>query len=463
MKNFLSGICFVLSIPQLFAQPQANRWYFGVLAGLDFSSGSPQPLSSGVLNTNEGCTAICDPQGNFLFYTDGVTVWNKSHIPMPNGSGLLAGTSSSQAALIVPQPGSSTLYYIFTTDETGGGNGFRYSVVDMSLQGGNGDVLPNLKNVLILGNVTEKLTAVLHSNNIDYWIAVHEWGSDAFYTYQLTSAGLQPPVISNTGIVHSNSAIQNTYGQMKFSPCGNKLAAAIGYQDTIQVFDFNTSTGIVSNPLTLPFQDHVYGVEFSHDAQMLYVTTYDASGTLLQFNLSSGIPATIIASSFPLSTQPDLYALQIGPDSNIYAAQSWSPYLAVINDPQQSGLAANFNLQGVLLDPSGMGITSALGLPGFVQSYFRVESSCTTVGLTENAKHNEVSLFPNPSSGEFILDLNNEYIRSITITDASGRIIESIQDVTDRISFGEDWSPGFYNIQVITGDHIYNLSAVKSQ
>jgi DNA-binding beta-propeller fold protein YncE len=250
---------------------------------------------------------------------------------------------------------------------------------------------------------------------------------------------------------------------MKFSPCGNKLAAAIGYQDTVQVFDFDVSTGIISNPLTIAFQDHVYGVEFSHDAQMLYVTTYDASGTLVQFDLSSGIPATIIASSFPLSTQPDLYALQIGPDSNIYAANSWSPFLAVINDPQQSGLAANFVLQGVLLDPSGNGITSALGLPGFVQSYFRVESSCTTVGLSDEIKYNEVSLFPNPSSDEFILDLKNELIRSLIITDASGRVIENIKEVAYRISIGSDWSPGFYRIHVLTDDHIYNLSAVKAQ
>jgi len=79
----------------------------------------------------------------------------------------------------VPQPGSATLYYIFTLDEIWGPNGFRYSIVDMSLQGGNGGVT-NSKNVLIQNTVTEKLTAVKKSNGTDYWIAIHEWGTNAF-------------------------------------------------------------------------------------------------------------------------------------------------------------------------------------------------------------------------------------------------------------------------------------------
>jgi hypothetical protein len=466
-KNALNFTLFVLLIllsVRLNAQQEANRWYFGVLAGLDFNGGAPQPLSSGVLNTNEGCAAICDAAGNFLFYTDGVTIWNKNHVPMPNGTGLLAGTSSTQAALIVPQPGSTTLYYVFTTDEIGGANGFRYSVVDMSLQSGNGDVVPNMKNILVLGNVTEKLTAVLQANETDYWIAVHEWGSDAFYVYPLTSAGLQAPVISNTGIIHSDSIIQNTYGQMKFSPCGNKLAAAIGYQDTIEVFDFDVASGVVSNPVTIPFQDHVYGVEFSQNAQKLYATTYQAAATLVQFDLSSGVPATIINSAVPLSTQPDLYALQMGPDGKIYLASSWSPYLAVINDPDQTGLAANFNLQGVLLDPSGNGITSALGLPGFVQSYFRILSTCETVGLASTNGRSGVNIFPNPFSSSFRIETQNELILKVNVTDAAGRnLIQSEENKTETADFGSGWTPGFYTINVVTDRGSYNLHVVKSE
>ena len=118
------------------AQKEADKWFFGNFAGLDFSSGVPASLNGSAIYTNEGCSSISDVAGNLLFYTDGITVWNQQHQIMPNGTGLLGASSCTQAALIVPQPGSTTLYYLFTNDEYGGPNGFCYSIVDMSLQGG---------------------------------------------------------------------------------------------------------------------------------------------------------------------------------------------------------------------------------------------------------------------------------------------------------------------------------------
>ena len=133
-------------------------------------------------------------------------------------------------------------------DEIGGPNGFRYSIVDMTLDGGNGDVDVNNKNIPVLTPVTEKLTAMKQLPSGDYWIAVHEWGTDAFYVYSLTQLGLQPfPVVSTTGIVHNMSAIQNTYGNMKFSPCGDRIAAAIGYQDTVEIFNGKEGNSYVSS------------------------------------------------------------------------------------------------------------------------------------------------------------------------------------------------------------------------
>src|SRR5260221_2440511 len=181
MKKFLFAFLFVSSLAS--AQHRADKWYFGVLAALDFTGGSPVSITPSSINTNEGCSSISDTLGNLLFYTDGVTVWNRNHSPMPNGTGLMGGISATQSALIVPLPGSNTLYYIFTVGENTDTTGFRYSEVDMTLDAGNGDVTAN-KNIFILDHVTEKLTSVQHNNGTDYWVAVHQWGSDAFYVYQ---------------------------------------------------------------------------------------------------------------------------------------------------------------------------------------------------------------------------------------------------------------------------------------
>ncbi|MBP9882859.1 MAG: hypothetical protein KBF32_05630, partial [Chitinophagales bacterium] len=146
MKNFIL-LCVLITPSFLLSAQQADNWYFGVFAGLNFSTSAPVVLTDGQVNTPEGCAAVSDTAGSLLFYTDGITVWNNQHLPMPNGTGLLAGSSCTQAALIAMQPGSSSLYYVFTLDEIGGPFGFRYSIVDMSLQSGLGDVIE--KNILI--------------------------------------------------------------------------------------------------------------------------------------------------------------------------------------------------------------------------------------------------------------------------------------------------------------------------
>src|SRR5580765_2825219 len=81
-----------------FAQHQADNWFFGTYAGLDFSSGSPVAVSTGALTTTEGCSTISDAQGNLLFYTNGVSVWNRNNQIMPNGDSLNGDISSTQSA-----------------------------------------------------------------------------------------------------------------------------------------------------------------------------------------------------------------------------------------------------------------------------------------------------------------------------------------------------------------------------
>src|SRR5690349_5705120 len=100
-------ICLVsISGYSCFGQGEANKWLFGNGGGLDFNTGSPVPFAGGQINTTEGSASVSDAAGNLLFYTDGITVWDRTHAMMPNGFGLLGGVSSSQSAMIVLLPGS---------------------------------------------------------------------------------------------------------------------------------------------------------------------------------------------------------------------------------------------------------------------------------------------------------------------------------------------------------------------
>ena len=130
------------------SQGEYNNWYFGNHAGVTFNSGSPVAVTNGALETTEGCSTISDATGNLLFHTDGMEVFDRNHNLMPNGAGLLGHSSSTQSGVIVPQPNSSNIYYVFTVDELQSNSSapLCYSIVDMTLNGGMGDVTTS-KNI----------------------------------------------------------------------------------------------------------------------------------------------------------------------------------------------------------------------------------------------------------------------------------------------------------------------------
>jgi hypothetical protein len=459
VKNLLLLALPVLFSFTAFSQGEASKWYFGSNAALDFSSGSPVVITGG-LSTSEGCSAVSDAAGNILFYTNGVNVWDRTNAIMSNGTGLMGDISSTQSALIVPSTASNSQYYIFTTTADGGPNGFRYSLVDMSLHGGNGDVTTT-KNVLLNDSTTEKIAAVKDAAGSGYWIVTHQWGTNAFLSYHLTAPGISAPVISNTGMVHSTSAIQNTYGQMKFNMCGDKLALAIGYQNTVELFDFDSNTGTVSNPLTLSMADHVYGVEFSKSSMFLYVTCYETTAKISQFNISLPTLPLIMASKTPLSTTDDLYGLQIAPNGKIYVARSFGTnFLGVINSPETPGSACNYVDNGVDLDPGGMGVNAALTLPGFMQSYLKIDVTCS-VGINEISPDESAIIYPNPTSDNFTLQLKNNQCSQIKVYDHTGRLLEDKTIHSDTFVFGKEYAAGMYLVSCSSGSNVKSYKVIK--
>lgn len=84
---------------------------------------------------------------------------------MPNGFGLKGNVSSSQSAIIIPKPAYPGVYYIFTIDKpdySGNSNdpieGINYSEVNMSLNNGLGDIVPDRKNIhLVSYNTNDPL------------------------------------------------------------------------------------------------------------------------------------------------------------------------------------------------------------------------------------------------------------------------------------------------------------------
>lgn len=371
------------------AQNQAANWFFGYGAGLQFdlSANTLTSVDGGALSTNEGCATISDALGNLLFYTEGSIVWDRNNDVMPNGTGLFGDASSTQSAIIVPKPNDTDLYYVFTVDNAVDGShfGLNYSIVDMTLRGGLGNVTS--KNINLLGNCSEKISAVLKDCiTKSIWVISYasQNGSgsnyNTFYAYEVSDTGVNPVPVTST---FSNMSTQEARGYLKLSPDGEKLACA-NMAGGMFLFDFDVATGSVSNQQILNINsssNSAYGVEFSPNSDLLYVHSSNDQqsespsahqSTLSQFNLN----APNISASRITIDQRQLYrgGLQLGPDGKIYRALSASystglPFLSVINNPNELGAACNYQHNAVDLSPNN----SSQGLPPFIQSIFATQ------------------------------------------------------------------------------------------
>jgi hypothetical protein len=350
------------------AQNQANNWYFGNHAGITFNFGSPPvALTGSAMNTDEGCSTISDGNGNLLFYTDGTTVWNRNHTEMFNGTGLFGSFSSTQSSVAVPKPGSNRFFYLFTVPAyPQNAGGLCYSLVDMQLDGGLGGIVVGEKNIMLQLDVTEKLTAVKHANNTDIWVMTHERNNNIFDAFLITSSGLNPIAVKSISGSNHGSGMSNM-GYMKASPNGVHIACALhSPANFVELFDFNSSTGVVSNPIKFNNYPDPYGLEFSPNSQLMYFGTLSGGGYLYQADLSSGNSTIILASLVQVANLGlALAALQIGPDGKLYVINTYEPYLHQIHNPNSVG-SVNYTVNAISLS----GNYANLGLPTFIQSYF---------------------------------------------------------------------------------------------
>ncbi len=344
------------------SQERAMVWYFGDKVGIDFKGEEPQVLFDGVLKAEAGCSSICDENGDLLFYTNGKKVWNRNHLLMANGDHLNGSQLLNQNSVIVPKPLSDSVYYLFTINQYDSLPGFNYSIINMSNDGGLGELIE--KNVLVSKNVLEKITAVEHCNGQDYWIIVHGY-NNSFYSYLLTDEGFSDdPIRSDIG-----TQPKADIGYMKISPAGNKIVLPINEEDLLaEIYTYNNRTGTVSLPIKIytKYEDtYCYGIEFSHDGNLLYISTRGKSYDIWQYDLRKTNENEINRNTFNVANGNN-FAMQLAPNGKIYIACENRPLLNAINNPNIFGEDCGYEEEAIKLTHS----TSLMGLPNFVQSWY---------------------------------------------------------------------------------------------
>lgn len=401
---------------------QNDTWYFGNGGGLQFSGLTTSPVTGSVINTSEGCTNIVDALGNVVMYTDGTNIWNGLHVSQTPTAGLLGGnTSSTQTALIVPLPGVNCgKYFIFTTQavesdygttvgptNTLGSTGLRVSLATVTgvAPSTTVTILPADRNHDLTPGliVSERLTTVEDGAN-GCWVIAHGAGTYAgpgptnpidittegdFFTVHITPATTTISSLTVTTTTFTTSThkswehpypgINNAYytqGQLKANKAGTRLAMAMSFLHEVQLYDFNPTLGIITNQVLLNPGNSafdpvltdatVYGLEFSPNGNLLYVSTAfgGTQKSVSQFDLTA---VNIPASRVFLTTATTNYTfgqMQLGPDGKIYIAKQpnlTTTTLDVINNPNVPGTGCNYASSAVPI-----GGQSRLGLPTVV-------------------------------------------------------------------------------------------------
>jgi gliding motility-associated-like protein len=375
MKSFaLTCYLIIFTFFDVFAQKENNVWPYGGGVGINFNT-SPPSIVKTSMASNEGCAGICDPTGKLLFYSNGLKVWDNTNSVMPNGNDILGHKllSSTQGVAILKVPDASSLYLLFTVDEipdryTRTGL-LRYSVVDMSLNGGKGDIVAGKKNMILdSGKLSEKMLVAPGCNSL--WLMTHHVDSPIFYSYKIYPGGLvASPVVSYTSGYSGYNMY--SYGEIKISPDHKKIVmgnwASVRPSTipvtNIDVVDFDYITGKVGTLYTIGESNGAYASEFSPDNSKLYVSdNVFPNGGLKQYDISLLPDVAAVRASMSLIKSYIYHGVRLGPDGKIYLFQRGAfRNVSVIHSPNTAGLSCNLEANYVPLDNTNSAVNYSFG------------------------------------------------------------------------------------------------------
>jgi len=353
-KCFLYYILFIASFcsaDKSNAQGENNHWHFGTGHHLNFNANPSVYTPNSTIATYESSATVSDAQGNLLFYTVGCRIWDRNGNEMPNATGLKGNNATSGIATnygsgqdcvqTLPNPANPNQYYVFSARSVEeNSDSIYYHIVDMSLNGGLGDVVPSSKNTVLFGgphfSLSEFMTVTYGDCN-SYWyiVTMDAPYNCAYYAYKIDENGVSTtPVISTPGFITTYITLT---GLTKILPLSQTA-----YRTTLNGIlrsEFNKYTGQFTNFELIP-DINTFRFECSPDEQLMYVTTNNG---LQQLNLQLYPNLAAIAASATTIAPGNTYSdLRLGPDGKIYRTDPITSSLARIEQPNVPGTGCTY-------------------------------------------------------------------------------------------------------------------------
>jgi len=287
----------------------------------------------------------------------------------------------------------------------------------MAADNGNGAVIEKNHRIPAATWARQKVTAVRHANNRDYWIITRIVNDYHYQTFLLSPSGVnETPILSETRYL---SNVGPTYGQIKVSQNRKKLISVYRYNGdhygSFDVCDFDASTGKIDYRFYIKEHSEnddtfgICGMEMTPDSKLLYITFYafgltnniDRPYFMYQYDLKQNDSLAFLNSRMIIDTACLTSGLQLGPDGKIYGSkESGSPsvdslyfYQDVIHDIWKRGVSANLEQDAIDLRPG----RNPEYVPNFPQDllYRFVWSGGLCAGIPFNFRHRFI---PEPDS-----------------------------------------------------------------
>lgn len=313
-------ICCLLNNHVTAQLQQNSNWYFGEGLSMSFQGGTvvagTSPISSIGINQ---ASVLSDSNGNVVCSTDGDKVYNSGNAQIHDFS------NTTSENIIIPDPASEDRFYIFRS----GVNGLNYSIVDMTLNGGEGGINEDEEDIEI-GDYNVQMVATRNVNATDFWlITSHNQNGNSdnvtVTVYSITADGVTEG--DSEGQDYIFGGWYSTIDDMRISPeCTKIVMAYKGHY--LVLIQFDNETGLLSNLLSSSLDaGNSFGPsdldqwEFSADGNYLFdLEDHSAMArySLVNWNITDIANSEEVIIPFDWMSSDIWSDLKLGIDGNIY-------------------------------------------------------------------------------------------------------------------------------------------------
>jgi hypothetical protein len=448
MKKICRIVFFVLCYSTTYAQLYDKHWISGngsyfsgaddTLNGnirCDFGNDSAFNITIDTLltaNFDRFNITMSDSSGDsILFYTNGVTFWNKHNQVMQNGDSLgwgwyikdydptvlQDGLVVSKSGVCLPTANANQYSFFYTfTDSLGEvlmPRKVLYALVDVSA-----NALLIKDSVIIEDTLSNSIIATKRADD-SWWILIPSAGSSCVHVISIDS----DLTITQRRICDSSFILPPFLPLMTsvFTEDGSKvvITASDNTYSKMEVLNFDRCDGTLSlhQKFDLPeLPDSswaIWNIVVSPNSRFVYAM---CSAVILQFDLwaadiksSMTIVAHATGNALPFPT--GLYQAQLALDGKIYVNSGSMNYAySVIENPDLEGLACNVVQDIITPDQKQL-----RGFPYYPN--YRLNQDCHSSGINEVKENRGASVYPNPFTDKLTIVPNMPY----TIYDMLGR------------------------------------------